>query len=503
MRTISPVLDAGDRVEGYLALVGAADQPDDHDAWPVLDGGVFIGMLTRRRLMAARQDASAATIGSLMPALDGPLTADRFPHVHPDQSMDVVLQRMGESGLTLLPVVSRTNVQDLLGVIALSDLPAAHRHQADDESSAEAAHQLERSSPRTLLIVVVAGVLGLFLVGGLLANHYYSARVQRAREAYESGIELVKQHRDADAVEAFRSALSQTHRDEYREALGLALARLGRDVEARVYLGQVLQREPSNGPANLSMARLQRRTGDVAGAINSYRRAASGTWNQEDPQDRTDGVFEFVALLRQTGAQREAEAELLREADRVTTIDGLVRVGQGLDALGSHRAAADVFKDVIARAPRSTAGYRGLGESLTAQDNLVAALDVFDQALRLDPEDSVAMHGRDWCRQVLSLDPTKKGLSPRERYERSQQVLQAVVAMAESCSGANTANGELASRLANARAAATSTKRPTNLAEGAESRAQTAESLWRVVSPSCTSQPQWSALGRVISRLQR
>jgi CIC family chloride channel protein len=45
-----------------------------------------------------------------------------FPHVHPDQGLDVALERMGANQLELLPVVSRADVHKLEGIVTLRDV---------------------------------------------------------------------------------------------------------------------------------------------------------------------------------------------------------------------------------------------------------------------------------------------------------------------------------------------------------------------------------------------
>lgn len=51
------------------------------------------------------------------------LISDRaFPHVHPDHPLDVALERMGASKLEALPVVSRADSHQILGIIILSDI---------------------------------------------------------------------------------------------------------------------------------------------------------------------------------------------------------------------------------------------------------------------------------------------------------------------------------------------------------------------------------------------
>jgi chloride channel protein, CIC family len=45
-----------------------------------------------------------------------------FPHVHPDQGLDLALERMGANQLEILPVVSRANVHKLEGIVTLHDV---------------------------------------------------------------------------------------------------------------------------------------------------------------------------------------------------------------------------------------------------------------------------------------------------------------------------------------------------------------------------------------------
>ena len=51
---------------------------------------------------------------------------EQLPHVHPDHSLSLALERMGSTGLNVLPVVSRANVRDLMGVVILNDILAAY-----------------------------------------------------------------------------------------------------------------------------------------------------------------------------------------------------------------------------------------------------------------------------------------------------------------------------------------------------------------------------------------
>ncbi len=89
-------------------------------SWPVVDNRGVLGVVARATLQQALADrAGPKTVAALMsPSL--------FPHVHPDHSLHLALERMGIAGVDLLPVVSRANVRTPLGIVALSDVMSAY-----------------------------------------------------------------------------------------------------------------------------------------------------------------------------------------------------------------------------------------------------------------------------------------------------------------------------------------------------------------------------------------
>jgi CIC family chloride channel protein len=99
------------------------------DAWPVVDAEGLRGMIRNRELEhATAEGASNKKIGEILRegALSAYSTAEELPHVHPDHSLSLALERMGATGLNVLPVVSRANVRQLIGVIALDDILDAY-----------------------------------------------------------------------------------------------------------------------------------------------------------------------------------------------------------------------------------------------------------------------------------------------------------------------------------------------------------------------------------------
>ena len=81
-----------------------------------LPGGESREQLSRLQVAAYMQSA---------PELDtaGP---DAQEHVHPDDSLSIALEKMGAAGVRALPVVSRANLRQILGVVTLPDILKAY-----------------------------------------------------------------------------------------------------------------------------------------------------------------------------------------------------------------------------------------------------------------------------------------------------------------------------------------------------------------------------------------
>ncbi len=497
------VASADETVSARLAAARESDQSGcPRTAWPVVDGGRFLGMVTERRL---REAALAGRGGdTLARVIDGPdesVSAEDFPHVHVDQPVDVALQRMGRAGLDVLPVVSRSNVRELLGLVTLSELPGAYTQVEEHESPHELRHETVPSG-RGLLTAVVAGVLGLFLLGGLLAHHFSAQSIRNAEASYKAGNQLLSAGRVSEAIEQFHAALSLDHSDQYRLALGLALAQADRTGEARGYLETVLRAEPANGPAALAMARLSRDAGDVPAATAWYRRAVNGSWPKASRPERVDAAFEFVDFLEKAGDRRQAVAQLLQLAAQTTIADELDRIGRALLALASPGQAADVFRQVLRASPTDATASDGLGRAEMAQQDYGAARAAFEQAARLDPANEDARAQALLCARVLALDPRQEGLSVGARYDRSRTLLSAVVSAVEGCQAAADAGGA-ASPLVRARKALASSGRPRSPAEAAEDNIQLAENLWANRPPACPGAGRDEAVALAVARRPR
>ncbi len=94
-------------------------------AWPVADAQGLVGMIRRDDLETALADGSGgAKLATIVAPIDS--EGSNIPHVHPDHGLHLALDRIGSSGLQVVPVVSRANIRDLLGVIVLDDILRAY-----------------------------------------------------------------------------------------------------------------------------------------------------------------------------------------------------------------------------------------------------------------------------------------------------------------------------------------------------------------------------------------
>jgi CIC family chloride channel protein len=95
--------------------------------WLVMDRRGVIGVVNFARLERELADGADKKVGELVDALI-------FPHVHPDQGLDLALERMGANQIEILPVVNRADVHKLEGILTLRDVLDAYGVSARDRA---------------------------------------------------------------------------------------------------------------------------------------------------------------------------------------------------------------------------------------------------------------------------------------------------------------------------------------------------------------------------------
>jgi CIC family chloride channel protein len=499
------VLSRTDRMEDALRFL---DQ--DHDAWPVMEGGGRLaGVVTlaqvRKEIDAGHSDR---TLGELLP-VDVPtplLTAENFPHVHMDHPLDMALRRMAHGKLNLLPVVGRMDIRDLKGVVSLNDILQAYGVAGEKGETRSATEVI--LTPRRLVPGVIAAGLAVLLVLGFLNYYYRADRTARAERYYKTGNELLRQNRDDEAVQQFRDALSAAPgTSQYRLALGLALVHANHPAEGAVYLDALLKRDPENALANLGEARLAAAEGNNADTAKLYRRAIDGSWPPGQEQNRMQARFELAALLEKSGRRTQAIAELLAALGPGEDTATRKKIGGLLLSYGAPREAADVFRNIILMDNRDANAYAGLGQAELALDSYQAAREAFQQALKWNPLDDQSNKRLQLSEQVLMLDPNERGLRVAQRFERSKELLRAEVMRFDQCQpgGKPRPDAQPASDAAAlARKALANHPSRIELEDAAEMNLAIAGNLWKREQVLCgATANDYDAMARVLSRLSK
>jgi len=125
MRAVTETLKADETVKEAAAQTRSSA----FHAWPVVDAQGVVGVVTRAQIDQAAQKGEESK--QLLEFVD----AGDFPHVHADHPLHVALERMGTAKLDLLPVVSRANIHNLVGVVVLPDV--LHAFGVEQRDSAD------------------------------------------------------------------------------------------------------------------------------------------------------------------------------------------------------------------------------------------------------------------------------------------------------------------------------------------------------------------------------
>jgi CIC family chloride channel protein len=418
-------------------------------AWPVVDRNGLRGMVTIEQLdeaMAAHRENDPVGELAPEPAPDEELTETVFPHLHPDESLDVALRRLADTHLPVLPVVSRSNVRDLKGTISAEDILEAY---STDRRAADAATSRGRTkSPTRLLAGVTASLVVLGLLLGFLNYYYRAQRTSRAQGYFAAANELMGNERYEEAIEQYRNALSVSHSVDYRLALALALVKAGHLEEARIYLGEVLRERPSSGAANLGMAEIEAQEGAIDQAMLHYHRAIYGAWPGPEgtpegtpaPHSRFQARIELVEALAKAGRWPQARAELLSTA-AAGALSGPAdpaskkQVGRLLIDYGLAKDAATLFGDLVRHDKQDAGAWDGLGDADFSEGDYARARDAYRASLAIDASGQHASQRLQVCDQILALDPTLPGLGRAQRLERSKEMVSAAAAALERCGG--------------------------------------------------------------------
>lgn len=407
------------------------------NAWPVVGEDGLVGMVKIADMdKAITEGRGDRQVGDLLPAhvpVES-LTAETFPHVHEDHSLDTALRRMAQAKMNVLPVVSRANIRQLKGIITKRDILDTYELERG-QTKPVAPVVGRRGSPTMVLAGVVAVTLSILILIGLLSYSYRAKRQELGRNSFQIGHALMRQERVEEAIGEYRNALSiAPDNGEYRLALGLALVKAQHFNEAEIYLQQLLKADPENGRANLGMAETAAAQKRIQDAVEYYHRAIYGTWPSGGGADRIQARFELIDFLAKNNQRKQAISELLVLAEQAPANSEVQkRGGQLLLAFGATRQAADVFHQVLRENHRDAEAAAGLGDAEFSLGDYRQAQHAFQDSIKWNPTNQHVIGQLHLTNEILSLDPNLPGLSSNLRYQRSMLLLKGVIEAIQRC----------------------------------------------------------------------
>ena len=206
-----------------------------------------------------------------------------------------------------------------------------------------------------VLCLVTAALFGLTL---FLFRTFEGHRSNLGDQWSARGRAALKDGKPEEAVEAFRTALTFSPNDRNDQLLlAQALAASGRIDEATNYFLNLWEARPGDGFLNVQLARLLRKKGDKAGAVNYYRAAIFGSWEGDGVQRRRETRLELADYLASQGDPTNARREILIAAGNAPEREDLeLAFGDKLRAIGDTADALTYYEKAIQDDPvRETA----------------------------------------------------------------------------------------------------------------------------------------------------
>ena len=502
-RQVSDVMRPVDlRLAAGTSIAGAAEdvRRAGLDLAPVYDGEAMLGLVRQVDLDRAVADGRGEQpLGVLGKATLIATPTSTLPHVHPDHSLALALERMGSSGHRLIPVVSRADRRRVLGLLSFAAVVSAFESRVSPtlpEASTSRAAPARRTFVVTVAIVA-ASMATLAAADVWLVRMDRSETGAEAARLFEEGRALSGRGEHDDAIARFRSAVGLARdRPEYHIALSRALMAADRIKEARTLAEEVVRHEATSGEANLTMARILVRAGEPRSAVAYYQRAALGHW--PDAAGSVASRRELIELLARNGPTEALLAELLA-LQRHALEPGLERrVAKLYLVAGDPDRSLDLWRELRRTSPEDPSVHRGIAEAELARGNYRLARTALRTALRLAPDDAGGRRRLELCDSVLALDPTQRGLDRVERHSRSV----ALVDLArDSLSGCRAASESTLPRQP-----MPLPRRSVEQQLAVEANIDLAEALWHARQAHCaavTLSPAEEALAAVLTRTSR
>jgi len=341
--------------------------------------------------------------------------------------------------------------------------------------------------------LIFASMAALFVFDTFLEKAEQAESLAEAQRLYHEGEALLRKGRANYAAERFRNALTFARENPgYELALAQALLESGKLHDAEVVVSSVLERDPTDGPANLTMARILAKEGKQGDASSYYHRAIYGHWPEGAAGERLKVRLELIDLLSRENDKADLLAELLPLQNEKLDLNARERIARLYLQAGSPNRAAELYRGILHENPSNSDAFAGLGAAEFALGNYRTAHVDFLVASRRNPANAEVKKQLDLSSEVLALDPSLRGLSAKERYQRSQHLLDLARQSLSHCSDTSAPDDGQNAPL-----------RPGRENEATEANLDLAEKIWQARKADCKLpiSDQDEALSLVLSKI--
>lgn len=288
---------------------------------------------------------------------------------------------------------------------------------------------------RHIIATLVVALVPAFTVTALLASAYKQEQREHAAAWVSSGDEALRSGSPAEAIEAYRTAL--TFARENRPlllSLARALRMAGRDAEARAYLLTLWNDQPGNGPINLELARLAATRGDVPTALRYYHGAVEGAWAERAEEQRRTARLELTRFLVAARALPQARVEVMAlEQDLPADLERRREIARLMLASGLQPEALTLYEAILSEAPADVEALTTAGVIAFEEGTYATAVRYLTRAVTAGPPSQSVRDMLETARAVQALDPFGRRLPLRERARRTSRVLDIALQRLAAC----------------------------------------------------------------------
>jgi Tfp pilus assembly protein PilF len=248
--------------------------------------------------------------------------------------------------------------------------------------SAIAKRRLMLHDAVTILTVVLITAV-LFAITLFLFRSFSAHRAELAQRWSERGRRALQANKPAEAIVDLRTALSYAPGTRaYELMLAQALGQAGRTEESYNYYLGLWETAPGDGNINLALARLAAHKSERTEAVNHYRAAIYGTWEQGDGVQRRAGVrAELARYLIDQHDLHSARMELLIAGGNTPgDYDRDLSFGRLFEAAQDPKDAEVYYRKAIAARPNDATALEAAGRLAYTMADYEAAHRLLDHA---------------------------------------------------------------------------------------------------------------------------